>query len=125
MPLYNNVLGIKVNGVEMPMPSSFQVDAEDLYLDAWRDNKGYQHGTRVRSNVRKLFFEWDYLVPSEVSKLQNMFLPQYVTIEYPFDPITGTWHTITAYKGASSNKLYSLASGYQYYEKVSFNCIEQ
>ncbi len=114
-----------INNVRIPPPSDFKVETYDLYLKAWRDDAGIEHGQRIRTNVRKLFFTWEYLTKEDAAGLLALVANQYFTVTYPDDPVTGQTHTITAYAGDRSMPLWSYKKGYTVWESVTFNCIEQ
>lgn len=67
---------IFVNGVELPAPSTMDLEYEDLDADSMRDiNSGTLHRNRIRSNVMKI--KVSYLVADlgAIAKVYTMLKP--------------------------------------------------
>lgn len=87
---------IKINGVEIPTPSSFSAGVQDL-SKAERNANGTMIIERVATK-RKLEFSWKFLTQVQLAALLTLVSPIFFTVEYP-DPQTGALRTGTFYAG--------------------------
>ncbi len=115
---------LKINGVAIATPKSFQVDISDLYADnAGRNAKGDMVADRVTTK-RKLNCEWPPLSMSEISTLLQAVKNVYFNVEYP-DPMEGEKITKTFYVGDRSMPVYMVKNGQVLWEGLKMNFIER
>lgn len=87
---------LKINGVAIATPKSFQVDIQDLDGESNRNAQGDMIRDRIAIK-RKLECEWPPLTQSESSTLLNAVSSVYFTVTFP-DPKDGVI-TKTMYVG--------------------------
>ena len=88
---------LKINGVDITAPKSFQVDIEDVDGESGRNARGEMLRDRIAVK-RKLTCEWGPLKDSEISVLLKAVKEIFFTISYP-DPEEGTTISKTFYVG--------------------------
>ena len=77
---------IKINGIYVPTPASFDWQMSDLDASAERSASGHLIRERIRSGVRKITFSWNVLKDMQkfydfISTLES--LPAEFEMEYP------------------------------------------
>ncbi len=113
---------LKINGVAIATPKSFQVDISDLDGETSRN----ANGTLIRDRIttkRKLNCAWASLSMAEVSTLLQAVKNKSFTIEYP-DPMEGASITKTFYVGDRQMPVYMIKSGQVVWEGLTMNFIE-
>ena len=99
----------KINGVDVPTPSKYEPDIEDI--DGETNRNGYGDMLRDRIAVkRKLILEWPPLTYTQMMNLLKAVKDVYFTVTYP-DPELGEV-TKTMYVGPRKAAAYS-------YDKVT------
>lgn len=115
---------IKVDGVEMPCPSSFTWGLSDVSAsESGRTDDTIMHKNRV-GQKRTISLQWNGLKKEEVSKILQAFNPEYIQVTYP-DAMSGADETRTFYVGDRSAPVKCWWVGNQRYESVSFDIIER
>lgn len=116
---------IKVDGVEMPCPSSFQWGLSDISAaESGRTDDTLMHKNRV-GQKRTLTITWNALDWEDSCKIIQAFNPEYVSVTYP-DLLTGNEaETRTFYTGDKAVPFKSWWLGNQRMESISFEVIER
>lgn len=97
---------IKINGVAIKDPQTYQWDISDL--DSEDGTGRNQRGEMFRDRIavkRKLSCSWGPLNNAEMSTLLNAVKDTYFTVEFP-DAMSGGRQTMTAYVGDRSAPMY-------------------
>ena len=111
-----------VNGVTIPVPSSYKYDLTDISANgAGRTEDTQMHKLRL-AQLCKLELSWNALTTEEVSVILQAFNAEYFTIEY-LDALTGQYRTSTFYAGDRTAPLYNAKLGY--WTSLSFNITER
>lgn len=116
---------LKINGVDMPTPSSFKVPESDLdSQDTGRNELGFLQRDRVRQGLRKIECSWNALKPAEASILLKAVKPASVLVTY-MDPEEATYVNKNMYVGdrSSEMKIYDDSTGDCRWN-ISFNLTE-
>lgn len=113
---------IRINGVQIPTPSSFIASIEPL-VKAERNARGTMIMEHI-ADKRKLEMTWTYLTPGELQQLLNAVSGTFFTVQYP-DPQTGSTRTGTFYAGPRSVGALSYQNGQMRWKDVKFNVIER
>ena len=113
---------IKIDNVQMPTPSSFNVGIQDL-SKAERNARGTLIMERIATK-RKLEFSWKYLTREDLQTLLNAVSPVFFTVEYP-DPVTNAVRSGTFYAGDRSMGALDYQNGQIRWVDVKFNVIER
>ena len=115
---------IKVDGAEMPCPSSFTWGLNDVSAaESGRTDDTIMHKNRV-GQKRTISLQWNGLKKEAVSKILKAFNPEYIQVTYP-DAMSGIDETRTFYVGDRSAPVKYWWVGNQRYESVSFDIIER
>lgn len=115
---------IKINGVEMPQPSSFTCTIMDISSDGTsRDANGTMHIDRICTK-RKIELEWKYLNMQDMSKILKLVRNIFFTVTYP-DPMEGHTITKTFYVGDRTTGMYSCVDGEPKWKDIKYNLIER
>lgn len=115
---------VKINGIQMPTPSVFQVTIMDIAgPDSNRDSRGKMHIDRITTK-RKIEMEWKLLDANDLSILLNLVKDIFFTVEYP-DPMDGCLKTRTFYVGDRTTPMYSCIGKVPQWKNVKYNLIEQ
>lgn len=115
---------IRVDGVDMPNPSSMKWSLQDVSIgDSGRDDKGYMYKGRVTQKV-KIELSWSAVKPSVASTILSAFNPEYINVRY-FDPKANAYQIKNFYVGDRSAPTKIWAVGQKIYETVSFDIIER
>ena len=123
--MLNDTFSLKVDGVEIPCPSSFQFGVMDVSAaESGRTSDAVMHKNRV-AQKRKIELAWAYPDFETVHKIMAAFNPEYISVTYP-DALTGNIaETRTFYVGDREAPLKYWWVGKQLYESLSFNIIER
>lgn len=113
---------IKINGVEIPTPSSYDVGIQDI-SNAERNAIGTMIIERIATK-RKLELSWGVLTKEETSYLLNAVSPVFFNVEY-IDPQTGGVKSGTFYCGDRTVPMITFVNGVPKYRDVKFNIIER
>ena len=113
---------IKVNGVELPAPTDFQVGIMDI-SKAERNARGDMIIERIATK-RKLELSWKNLSRDEISNLLRFVSPVFFNVEY-IDPQTNGSRTGTFYCGDRNSGMLGFINGQPYWKDVKFNLIER
>lgn len=113
---------IKINGVTIPTPSTYQVGIQDL-SKAERNANGTMIIERIATK-RKLEMSWSYLSQSDLSVLLQAVSGVFFTVQYP-DPQDGTLKTGEFYSGDRSAGAIDYKNGVMRWKDIKFNLIEQ
>lgn len=115
---------LKVDGVEMPCPSSFTWGLQDISLnESGRTDDTVMHKNRV-GQKRKLGLGWNAPTWEVTSKILQAVNPEYVHITYP-DMMSGKYETREFYVGDRSAPVKCWWVGNQRMEVLSFDVIER
>lgn len=120
-----NEVFMKIDGVSVPCPSSFQWNLQDVSAaDSGRTQDALMHKNRV-AQKRKLSVIWnapDWETTCQIIQAVN---PEYIQVEYP-DPLDANKHAVrTFYVGDRSVPLKYWWVGNQRMESLSFDFIER
>ena len=111
-----------VDGYEIPSPSSFQWEREDLSdSSAGRTEDGKMHKNRIGYKVA-VSLSWQNVKTSVASQVLKAFKSEYVEVNY-LDPEEGKYVTKTFYVGNRTAPMYNSQLGV--WSNVSFKIIEQ
>lgn len=111
-----------VDGQEVPCPSSYKLDRSDIsQAKSGRTESGKMYKLKIGQYV-KLELSWKYISTETLSILENIFDPEYMTIEY-FDTKLGQYRTSEFYAGDRTSPMYNGELGL--WESYSVNVIER
>lgn len=113
---------LRINGVAVATPKTFQVDITDLDGESNRNAKGELIRDRIAVK-RKLNLEWGSLTQSEIQTLLKAVSSVFFTVNFP-DPQLGLI-TKTMYVGDRSAPMYSCIKGVSKWEGLKMNFIEK
>lgn len=113
---------IKINGVEIPAPSSYSIGIQDI-SQAERNANGTMIIERIATK-RKIEMSWGILTKEEVSKLLKAVSPVFFIVQY-MDPQDTNLKTGTFYCGDRSAPMLTFVNGQPKYKDVTFNIIER
>lgn len=113
---------IKINGVELPTPSGYNVGIQDI-SKAERNAKGTMIIERIATK-RKIELEWKYLSKESLSRVFNLVSPVFFTVTY-IDPQSGGWRSGTFYCGDRNAGALDFKNGNMRYKDVKFNLVER
>lgn len=111
-----------VDGVQIPVPSSYQYILSDISAsDAGRTEDTQMQKLRL-GQYRKIELAWKALETSEVSQILQAFNKEYLVIEF-LDAYFGEYRTSEFYVGDRTSPLYNAKMGL--WDGLSFNIIER
>ncbi len=113
---------IKINGVQIPTPSDYQVMIADLSI-AERVASGYLQIERIATK-RKIELIWFYLTNEQLSNLLTLVAPVSFQVEYT-DPQTNELRTGEFYCGDRNVRGFKYHNGRIWYRDIKFNLIER
>jgi len=113
---------LKINGVRVPTPSSYQIGIYDL-SKAERVASGLLKIERIATK-RKIELTWFYLTKEQLSNLLNLVSPVSFDVEY-IDPQTNTLKTGNFYCGDRLVEAFDYNNGRIRYKNIRFNLIER
>lgn len=113
---------IKIDSVEIPTPSSYQVGIQDI-SKAERNANGLMVIQRIATK-RKLELSWNFLSQSELATLFQAVSGIFFTVQYP-DPQDGTMKSGTFYAGDRSAGAIDYRNTTVRWKDVKFNLIER
>ena len=113
---------LKINGVAIATPKSFDVTISDLDGETNRNATGDLIRDRIAIK-RKLSLEWSPLSQEEISPLLNAVSAVFFTVEFP-DPQLGVI-TKTMYTGDRSSPMYCYINGVAKWQGLKMNFIEK
>lgn len=115
---------IKVNGVQLPAPSKFEQELQDVDKKSGRNAAAVMMRNRVRAGVRILKLEWSVLSAEEESMILRAVSPEFVKVEY-FDKEDCKYVTRTFYAGPKSSTALTFKNGKPIWQGLKFNLIER
>lgn len=96
---------IKIGGIDMPNPSTYQVGTEDLDSEnSKRTEDGIMRRDRIRAEVYSLSLSWEALTAEQLTTVATALRPAAFNVTF-FDPVTCTEKTISAYAAKKSAEL--------------------
>lgn len=113
---------LKINGVAIATPKTFEVTINDLDGESNRNANGDLIRDRIAIK-RKLNLEWGLLSQTETSKLLKSVKDVFFDVTYP-DPMDGIV-TRTMYVGDRASPAYSYIKGEIKWGGIKFNLIER
>ena len=113
---------LKINGVVITTPKSFEVSINDLDGESNRNANGKMVRDRIAIK-RKINLEWPPLNQSEMSTLLNAVSSVFFTVEFP-DPQLGMV-TKTMYVGDRTTPAYQYTNGEAKWSGLKMNFIER
>lgn len=114
----------KIDGVEIPCPSSFTWGLQDVSdSDAGRTKDTIMHKNRV-GQKRKLSIGYNNPRPDVVSAVLKAINPEYISVTYE-DAMSGTMETRTFYAGDRTAPMKYWYVGNRMYSSLSFELIER
>lgn len=113
---------LKINGVVITTPKSFEVSISDLDGESNRNANGQMVRDRIAIK-RKINLEWQPLSQSEMSTLLSAVSSVFFTVEFP-DPQLGMV-TKTMYVGDRTTPAYQYANGEAKWSGLKMNFIER
>lgn len=115
---------IKVDGVEIPCPSSFSWGLQDISAsESGRTDDTLMHKNRV-GQKRKISLAWNAPTWKMTSQILQAVNPEYIDVTYP-DMMSGKYETRTFYVGDRSAPVKCWWVGNQRMEVLSFDIIER
>lgn len=113
---------IKINGVAIATPKTFEVTVSDLDGESERNANGQLIRDRIAVK-RKINLEWPPLTQNESSKLLNAVSDVFFTVTFP-DPELGIITKIM-YVGDRTTPAYSYINGVIKWNGLKMNFIER
>lgn len=113
---------LKINGVVIATPKSFELSISDLDGESNRNASGQMIRDRIAIK-RKINLEWPPLNQSEISTLLNAVSSVFFTVEFP-DPQLGMV-TKTMYVGDRTAPAYQYTNGEAKWSGLKMNFIER
>lgn len=113
---------IKINGVELPAPSTYNPSIQDI-SNAQRNARGEMILERIATK-RKLSLGWAFLIDKELSQILSLVSGTFFSVEY-IDPQDGGLKSGTFYSGDRSMTGVMYDNGTMYYKDVKFDIIER
>lgn len=116
---------VTVDETALPTPSRYYGEVADI-VDSGRNANGYVVSDVIRSNVGKVYLEWNFLTPEDAAKVFGLFNSGSFghTVEY-LDCVTGALVTKTMYAGnRNSGDLVTSGGEIKGYSGVKVNLIE-
>lgn len=113
---------IKIDGMELPSPSDYQVGIQDL-SKAERNANGTMIIERITTK-RKIDLAWKYLSKEDSSKVLKAVSPVFFHVEY-LDPLDGRMKTGTFYAGDRNVGALDYINGIIRWKDAKFNIIER
>lgn len=113
---------LKINGVAIATPKTFEVTISDLDGESNRNTNGDLIRDRIAVK-RKLNCEWPPLTQDECSNLLKAVKDVFFQVTYP-DPMDGVI-TKTMYVGDRTSPVYSAIDGVVKWSGVKFNLVER
>lgn len=113
---------IKINGVAIATPKTFEVTVSDLDGESNRNAKGEMIRDRIAVK-RKINLEWGPLIQSEISIILNAVSSVFFTVEFP-DPQLGLIAK-TMYVGDRTSPAYSYIDNKIKWQGLKMNFIEK
>lgn len=113
---------LKINGVVIATPKSFEVSISDLDGESNRNANGQMIRDRIAVK-RKINLDWAPLSQSEMSTLLNAVSSVFFTVEFP-DPQIGMT-TKTMYVGDRTAPAYQYINGEVKWSGLKMNFIEK
>ena len=116
---------LKINGKEMPCPSTMTWDIQAFDLDSGRGIDGTMQRTVV-CQKEKLNLTWraGALSMAEVSMLLNEVMQPFIQVTY-FSPLANAIVTREMYVGDRSTNFYSIIDGKPVIDNISFNLVQR
>lgn len=75
---------IKIDGVDLPSPSKFDLPEMDLdSSDSNRDELGYLHRDRIRQGVYKIELEWKGINNTQLNLIETAIKPVQIDVTFP------------------------------------------
>ncbi len=113
---------IKINGVQIPTPSTYQIGIYDLSR-AERNAAGTIVIDRIATK-RKIELTWRYLTREQLSKLLTLVSPVFFEVEYT-DPQSNEIEKGIFYCGDRLVQAFDYKNGRIRYKDIRFNIIER
>lgn len=113
---------LKINGVAIATPKTFEVTVSDLDGESERNANGQLIRDRIAVK-RKINLEWSPLTQTESSKLLNAVSDVFFTVEFP-DPQLGIISK-TMYVGDRTTPAYSYINGVIKWSGLKMNFVER
>ena len=115
---------IKVNGVAVKTPSTFQWSIQDVSAsDAGRTQDALMHKMLI-TRKRKIAMTWAGPSPEETRAILQAFNSEYFEMTY-YDPLDGAEETRIFYTGDRAAPFKWWMAGNRRFEQVSFDVIER
>lgn len=114
---------IKINGVDIATPKTFQVEINDIDGETERNAQGDLIRDRITVK-QKLSLEWPPLTNAQISTLLKAVKDVYFNVTYP-DPLEGTNSTKNMYVGTRTAAVYNYNNGNPQWEGLKMDFIER
>lgn len=116
---------IKINGVPIKTPSSFQYTRSDLDVDSYRSLSGELIRNRVATKVQlTLTWKSGAMDVQSMSTLLKAFDNEFFQVEY-FDIHDGAMRVGTFYSSDKVAQMYSYVNGVPVFNEISLTLIEK
>jgi hypothetical protein len=116
------VILIKINGVDIATPKTYEATVTDLDGETNRNANGEMIRDRIAVK-RKLNLEWGPLTQAEIQTLLSAVSSVFFTVTFP-DPMSGMV-TKTMYVGDRTAPAYSFIDGEVKWQGLKMNFIEK
>nr|DAL36749.1 MAG TPA_asm: hypothetical protein [Caudoviricetes sp.] len=113
---------LRINGVAVKPPKSFEVGIQDIDGETGRNANGEMVRDRITVK-RKLSCEWGAMTQEEMAQLLNSVSSLFFEVSYP-DPINGP-STGTFYVGDRTAPRYTFTDKFKPWSGAKFNLIER
>jgi hypothetical protein len=113
---------IKVEGVDLPTPSSYNVTIQDI-----TKNDRNAAGTMIIERIatkRVISLGWSYLSGGDYSTVLNAVSPVFFDVTY-FDPVSNTTQTSTFYCSDRQSGMILFTNGVPSWSNVQFTLTER
>ena len=95
---------IKIDGVAVKAPDTYQITRADLDSDkSKRSQTGYLQRSRIRAGMYTISISWSGTV-EEIAAIANALSPESISVTI-FDFTSGAWVTLTMYAGDRTGEL--------------------
>lgn len=115
---------IKINGLWIPTPDTYNWKISDLDLEAKRNNAGTVIRRRVRENVNSLDYEWTHVDQQkfhEFIKIMKQLPPEF---DMTFLDGSGEWLTRRMYRADVSAQAYMFDRVNSYWQNCKTSFVE-
>ncbi len=119
-----STFALKIDGIDLPSPSSYSFTEADLVENSTRNAKGFASWDMVRPNLGNLSLTWEN---ADAPKLRSITAALRGKKQFActfFNPYTGQTETRSFYAGDRANELVRYVSALQYWSTLTVPFVE-